>query len=612
MKLSLCAFVCAAVLCFAAVASAQDIQTGVTYVCNGERLFVDGCNIHDTSDTSTCHVGHPDTVLPNGLMKYTTETRGTLKKLLPTCKQPSATDLKQAQAFQKKAQNAQNQAMGNSRAPQRAPSPSPAPVTTAVTLPPAGTAIGMAMSTNPDMRAMYRCIEAGRLDTVCEGNALQNDVFGMVENTVGTLVPGAADGAKNAPPPTGPQMNGVFRGNGAWRVEFSEDAAGVSCADLRPDNHIYSIKSVNDRAVLTIANSPNAIVLTLTAPDQLTGTGPVTITGFVPEGRKLLPATRTCVTPVMSSKGAGPGVVGTEENILENALGGKSVPTPPGLRMTGTYAASSGFSVEFHPESVIIGCGPEIGHAYPYTVTADGKQLAVNVSAPDHPLTLGINANNTLNPGNGQYLVRGRLITGKDDAGNLTFLPVNATCNLATLGPGSVPNVAVATSIPAGAIKPAVAPVSRNGAPPVATAAAPRGNAVLTITSGLPGAPRAANPLAGQNFVLLRDDLSTIVPKSGAKMTPGVSAPKTMFTACANQSSLDCQKILAYLHSESASFVLSDFYGKGVLPGVPPGTYYLMISTHFNNHLLFWGLKVELKAGANAITLNQQNATPMN
>src|SRR5271169_5199528 len=83
-------------------ASGQDVQKNVVYVCNGERLVIDSCNMRDLSDTSTCMVGHPDTVLSNGLMKYTSETRGALKKLLPTCKQPSAEQIAHAKAFEKK------------------------------------------------------------------------------------------------------------------------------------------------------------------------------------------------------------------------------------------------------------------------------------------------------------------------------------------------------------------------------------------------------------------------------------------------------------------------------------------------------------------------------
>src|SRR6202047_356017 len=88
------------VLFVTSIAAAQTLH--VTYVCNGERMFIENCNIRDLSDTATCMVGHPDTVLSNGLMKYTYETRGALKKLLPTCKQPSADEVARAKARNKK------------------------------------------------------------------------------------------------------------------------------------------------------------------------------------------------------------------------------------------------------------------------------------------------------------------------------------------------------------------------------------------------------------------------------------------------------------------------------------------------------------------------------
>jgi hypothetical protein len=51
--------------------SAQDITLNVTYVCNGERIYVESCNMRDLSDTSSCMVGHPDRVTSNGIMAYT-------------------------------------------------------------------------------------------------------------------------------------------------------------------------------------------------------------------------------------------------------------------------------------------------------------------------------------------------------------------------------------------------------------------------------------------------------------------------------------------------------------------------------------------------------------
>jgi hypothetical protein len=87
------------VLFVTGIAAAQTWH--VTYVCNGERMFIENCNIRDLSDTANCMVGHPDTVLSNGLMKYTYETRGNLKKLFPTCKQPPADEIARAKAFDK-------------------------------------------------------------------------------------------------------------------------------------------------------------------------------------------------------------------------------------------------------------------------------------------------------------------------------------------------------------------------------------------------------------------------------------------------------------------------------------------------------------------------------
>jgi hypothetical protein len=85
MSVRLHIFSIAALVGFCSLASADDIQTHVTYVCSGEHLFVESCNVRDLSDNSTCMVAHPDKMRPNGFPTYTNETRGTLKTLLPTC-----------------------------------------------------------------------------------------------------------------------------------------------------------------------------------------------------------------------------------------------------------------------------------------------------------------------------------------------------------------------------------------------------------------------------------------------------------------------------------------------------------------------------------------------
>ena len=132
-------------LCSAA--SADDIQTHVTYVCNSEHLFIESCNVRDVSDSSTCMVAHPDKMRPNGFPTYTNETRGALKALLPTCVQPSAQAVARVQDAQTKWQNQYNAAMASP--PPAKPGSSESGVTP-VTINPA--------TQSADERATTRCL----------------------------------------------------------------------------------------------------------------------------------------------------------------------------------------------------------------------------------------------------------------------------------------------------------------------------------------------------------------------------------------------------------------------------------------------------------------------
>jgi hypothetical protein len=78
--------------------------------------------------------------------------------------------------------------------------------------------------------------------------------------------------------------------------------------------------------------------------------------------------------------------------------------------------------------------------------------------------------------------------------------------------------------------------------------------------------------------------------------------------ACGNHLP-DCQKISAAVNANAASAVRADATGKATFPGVAEGTYYLMISTRYNNQALVWEMPVRHKAGPNSLTLDQANAT---
>jgi hypothetical protein len=299
----------------------------------------------------------------------------------------------------------------------------------------------------PEAREMRRCVTAGRVFALCVGHGLMSSLMPNVNGILSSVVPSMV--GKEV---TGPQMAGVFTGNG-WRMEFTDATVALSCQDMTPDSHAYTISFVNNRAVLDIANPPKDVVVNLDG-DRLAGSGPIAVQGRIYLGehygfdpitgqnaniRQFQQVTRNCPQPTLT-KSDNAGQVGTEQNILVSMFndGEAGPPTPAGLRMHGIYAAGTGFSAEFFPESVILGCGPDVARAYPYAVVADGKQAQVKVNAT-HALTMVIKPGNVLDPGSGPYLVEGRKITGQDVKGDYTFAPLNATCNLAPLSPGPVP-----------------------------------------------------------------------------------------------------------------------------------------------------------------------------
>lgn len=603
---------------------AQDIPLNVTYICSGERIYVENCNIRDLSDNANCMVGHPDKILPNGINAYTYVTRGALKKLLPSCQQPTAKQMAAAKAMQQRQQDAYNAAVQRAN-PQPAPAASqPNQAATSYAMP--------APPKNAEERAMRRCVSSGRPSTTCTGNSL----LGMFGQMVSQVLPGA-----NKEPEPGPNMAGVFQGAGNWRLDFIDNGVLVNCSDLSPNQEGYSLDLKNGRATLTIATTPRPLVLSVHADGTITGPGPVTINGVIAAGyspgtsnatqhdiygnqydalgnrattgpgyTNFAPRRVTCPALNLTSKGAGVGIQTMQTNLLKTAFGGDNgPPTPTGIRMHGIFAASTGFSVQFFPESAILGCGPDAARAYPYTVAANGTSAVIKIDAPDRPLTLVFRPDGSLDPGaSGPYQVHGRIVVGQNDDGDFTFAPMEQTCALAVLAPSKQIPMSGGTMSSTGAM---VASTNGTGAGDgISTPAAPLGNATLSVFPQLAALPGAPNPFAGHPYVLLRASYADSLAQSGVTVPPGVSPYIYGASACANRTP-DCQKVSDAIKASAASAVRADANGRGTFPGVPPGTYYLMISTRYNNQPYAWGQAVQLKAGTNSVTLDLSNATPI-
>jgi hypothetical protein len=218
---------------------------------------------------------------------------------------------------------------------------------------------------------------------------------------------------------------------------------------LSPNQQNYKLEFKDNRTLIVIDTTPKPLVLTLRADGTIVGPGPLQIDGVIASGyttggdgnpysggyhnqygnlitnsqaasggspvydsagnrvygavnsgepghATFSPKTATCPALNLSSKGAGVGVQTMQTDLLKSVFGGdKGPPTPPGIRMHGIFAAATGFSVQFFPESAILGCGPDAARAYPYTVVADGTKAVVQINAPDHPLSLAFGPNRT-------------------------------------------------------------------------------------------------------------------------------------------------------------------------------------------------------------------------
>ena len=620
-----------AILVFAGVAGAQEILQHVNYVCDGQRVYIENCNIRDLSDAGTCFVGHPDHILANGLMAYTTETRAALKKLLPTCTQPSADAVARAKAFEKKQNDAYEANVKKANDENDAIEAR------------AQAAITGKKPLTPEERAINRCITSGRLPASCTGNAL----LGAFTQMISSVLPTGGGEAAVA----GPNMAGVFQGAGNWRLDFIDDGVLVNCSMLSPNQQHYRLEFKSDRTVLVIDTTPKPLVLTFRPDGTIVGPGPLQIDGVIASGytqgnngnsysggykdqyglsitnsqaasgggpvydsagnrvygainagdqghTTFTPKTATCPALNLSSKGAGVGVQTMQTDLLKSMFGGdKGAPTPPGIRMHGIFAASTGFSVQFFPESAILGCGPDAARAYSYSVLADGTKAVIHLNAPDRPLNLAFNPDGSLQPSEtGTYQVHGRTVTGQNDNGDFTFAPMERSCELAAL--------TASKTIPSSGGSVA----ADNGGGTLSTPNAPLGNAVLAIVSGFPVQPGVATPLANYPYTLLRDSFANALAKGGVQIPAGVSAVKAFGTACQNRTP-DCAKMNQIWKADAISAARGDVTGKAVLPGVPPGTYYLMLFVRYNNQPILWDMTVELKAGANSLSLDAHNGT---
>lgn len=148
-----------------------------------------------------------------------------------------------------------------------------------------------------------------------------------------------------------------------------------------------------------------------------------------------------------------------------------------------------------------------------------------------------------------------------------------------------------------------------------------RKNSVLAVEAGLVYKSGDVKPVARTEFYLLDDHLGKILQQAGLEpermssndgRDPAESLVFSYGLATVYSSLPDQQAF--FLKAQEAikphiiETVTTDFGGKAQFSSVAAGTYYLMGVARTPNGMALWNLRVDMKAGQNSVTLDQNNA----
>jgi hypothetical protein len=166
-------------------------------------------------------------------------------------------------------------------------------------------------------------------------------------------------------------------------------------------------------------------------------------------------------------------------------------------------------------------------------------------------------------------------------------------------------------------LAPGVRPVSLNARPATAAAgpaaaAVPAGSAILKLTVGSVINGTFSSPPAGTRFFITNQNPDANLVKAGFTPAPGGQPIEKLFDACKlNQGGTQerCNQGMQALTSGSLGAAALDSDGHAETGALAPGRYYVVGFTPYQGHSLIWHLPVDLKAGANAVSLTPQNGS---
>jgi hypothetical protein len=280
---------------------------------------------------------------------------------------------------------------------------------------------------------------------------LGKSAMGMMEGAM----PGVANLMKKETI-RGLRMSGGYGTQNGFHLAFYPDNVSIGCDEVVAEMHDYTVNTDGAAVTITIPIQPKPVVFSLRSDGRLVGPGIVSMTGQVqvgiqygtrtwsdghtePISRPVYETqTRRCSTTLPSTGSVGDGTLsgGVAEMtslLFGNADKNQKMEVPVGLRIAGEWGSQSATDFEFRPEGVVVGCR-EATVIRPYTVQVGAGGVSINVQNGSAPFSLSYTRDGRIT-GSGPMRVDGRVVTGTNGEGGITYAPRTATCTLGPLSP---------------------------------------------------------------------------------------------------------------------------------------------------------------------------------
>ncbi|HEX4285281.1 MAG TPA: hypothetical protein VHZ28_09310 [Terracidiphilus sp.] len=317
------------------------------------------------------------------------------------------------------------------------------------------------LDNDPQSKAARRCLELGGTKGQCLGDAAASSIMDIMQAIAPSLT------KSSTPAFAGLRMGGTYRSDNALVLNFGNALTLEGCGRLVPDGHNYTVSRRGSDTVIDVEMDPHPLHLALGSTGQISGPGPIDITGRIITGYQIYnvqkryrdgtivpgsahqeqvpvyaPRTERCIlgafrpVPAPIADNSSPGLfsmfLGDEQS--EQSKLTQQHPTPAGLRMAGIYAGPSGLRFDFGPTVVVLDCG-EAHTLATYSVRNSPERAVITIDNRGGSFTLTLQPDNTL-AGSGMAAVSGRILIGetRDD---FTYRPSHQGCSIGTLQPSA-------------------------------------------------------------------------------------------------------------------------------------------------------------------------------